>query len=114
MRSSKSAISILFMVLLLGLAGCSSSGSKDERAKLSTESKEVMDSGQSGRSEESLTSTDRKPEQSANAVEVKVENQMVIYQAELELRVKKFDQTLQSLESKAKRYGGYIAESTVT
>jgi len=114
MRSSKSAISILFMVLLLGLAGCSSSGSKDESAKLSTESKEVMDSGQSGRSEESLTSSNRKPEQSANAVEVKVENQMVIYQAELELRVKKFDQTLQSLESKAKRYGGYIAESTVT
>lgn len=114
MRSSKSAISILFMVLLFGLAGCSSSGTKDESAKLSMESKEVMDSGQSGRSEESLASTDRKPEKSVNAAEVKVANQMVIYQAELELRVKKFEQTLQNLERKAKKYGGYIAESTVT
>src|SRR5690348_1332320 len=104
MRNSKSPISILFMALLLGLVGCSSSGSKDESAKMSMESKELMDSSQSGRSDKSLTSTDRKPEKSANAVEVKVENQMVIYQAELELRVKKFDQTLQSLESNAKRY----------
>ena len=111
---SKSAISILLMVLLFGLAGCSSSGSKDESTKLSMESKRVMDSGQPGKNEGSLTSADSKTEKSLDAVKSKVDDQMVIYQAELELRVKKFDQTLQNLESKAKLYGGYIAESTVT
>jgi hypothetical protein len=39
---------------------------------------------------------------------------MVIYQAELHLRVKKFEQTLQSLEEKVGKYGGYIAESNVS
>ncbi|ULT58425.1 DUF4349 domain-containing protein [Neobacillus drentensis] len=114
MRRSRSAVSILLMFLLFGLAGCSSSGSKEENAKLSMEGKGVMDSGQPGKNEGSFTSADRKTEKSMDAVKFKVDDQMVIYQAELELRVKKFDQTLQNLESKAKIYGGYIAESTVT
>jgi major membrane immunogen (membrane-anchored lipoprotein) len=114
MSWSKSAISILFMVLLVGLSGCSSSKSKDESAKIATESKGVMDAGQSEKNAESLTSTDIKTEKSINPVKVKVNDQMVIYQAELGIRVKNFEQTVQNLEIKAKKYGGYIAESNVT
>lgn len=45
--------------------------------------------------------------------EMAVPNKMVIYQADLHLRVKKFDQTVRNLEGKVEKYGGYIAESTV-
>jgi len=99
--------------MLFGMAGCSSA-SKNESAKMSSD-KGVMDSAQSGKSEKSLTSTELpKSEKSIDTTKAQANNQMVIYQAELELRVKNFENTMQNLEEKAKKYGGYIAESSVT
>jgi major membrane immunogen (membrane-anchored lipoprotein) len=114
MSWSKRTASILFLVLLFGLSGCSSSDSKNESAKMSTADKGVMDSVQSGKGEGSLTSFDPKKETSIDAVKGQTNNQKVIYQADLELRVKNYEQTMQRLEEKAKKYGGYIAESNVT
>ena len=45
---------------------------------------------------------------------IEVPNQMVIYQADLQLRVKKFEQTLQTIEEHVVKYGGYISESNVS
>ncbi|PGV48812.1 DUF4349 domain-containing protein [Bacillus sp. AFS037270] len=113
MRLSKKALSFFLMVMLFGMAGCSSAG-ENESAKMSSD-KGVMDSAQSGRSEKSLTSTELpKAEKSIDTAKAQANNQMVIYQAELELRVKNFEHTVQNLEEKAKKYGGYIAESSVT
>ncbi|MCM3726118.1 DUF4349 domain-containing protein [Neobacillus cucumis] len=113
MRLSKTAFSFFLMVMLFGMAGCSST-SKNESAKMSSD-KGVMDSAQSAKSEKSLTSTELpKTEKSINTANAKANNQMVIYQAELELRVKNYEYTVQNLEEKAKKYGGYIAESSVT
>ncbi|PLS06390.1 DUF4349 domain-containing protein [Neobacillus cucumis] len=114
MRWSKKAISILFIVMLMSLSGCSSD-SKMDSAKMSTENKEVRDSVQSGKSEESLSATENaKREPSIETTKGQTNNQMVIYQANLELRVKNFEQTVQSLEKKVENYGGYIAESNVS
>jgi len=113
MRLSKKALSFFLIVMLFGMAGCSSA-SKNESAKMSSD-KGVMDSAQSGKSEKSLTSTELpKSEKSIDTTKAQANNQMVIYQAELELRVKNFENTMQNLEEKAKKYGGYIAESSVT
>ncbi|TWE08995.1 uncharacterized protein DUF4349 [Neobacillus bataviensis] len=113
MGLSKKALSFFLMVMLFGMAGCSSA-SKNESAKMSSD-KGVMDSAQSGKSEKSLTSTELpKSEKFIDTAKAQANNQMVIYQAELELRVKNFENTVQNLEEKAKKYGGYIAESSVT
>ncbi|WP_160720285.1 DUF4349 domain-containing protein [Bacillus sp. USDA818B3_A] len=111
MRKSLKVLSIVCMVLFFGLSGCSSQA-KDESAKMSTENKEMMDSAQSGKGEEALSASENtEKDQTADTVPV---NQMVIYQADLELRVKNFEKTVQNLENKVKNYGGYIAESNVT
>lgn len=44
---------------------------------------------------------------------LEVPNQMVIYQADLQIRVKKFEQTLQHLEEEVIKFGGYIASSNI-
>lgn len=77
----------------------------------------AMDSAKSSSNEyDSISAGDKAAENKAttNYEKITVSNKMVIYQADLALRVKKFNQTLQSLEEKALKYGGYIAESNVT
>lgn len=102
------------MAVLLGLAGCSA-GNKSDSAKMNRESKTEMDTSQAGSGEQAaLFNNDKaKENQTAGAATIEVTNKMVIYQADLQLRVKKFEQTVRSLEEKAEKYGGYIAESTV-
>ncbi|MFZ7942135.1 MULTISPECIES: DUF4349 domain-containing protein [Bacillaceae] len=108
------ACPILIMAVLLGLAGCSA-GNKSDSAKMNRESKTEMDTSQAGSGEQAaLFNNDKaKENQTAGAATIEVTNKMVIYQADLQLRVKKFEQTVRSLEEKAEKYGGYIAESTV-
>jgi hypothetical protein len=75
-----------------------------------------MDSAQSGSGEEAdfYSGETKKAEKSSEAANIKIQNQMVIYQADLQLRVKKFDQTVRILEEKVIKFGGYIAESNVS
>jgi len=106
---------VFTIAIILGLAGCSSN-SKSESAKMNIESKADMDSSQTGGGEKSaLYSNEKaKDEKTTDTANIEIPNQMVIYQADLQLRVKKFDQTVRSLEENTQKYGGYIAESTVT
>jgi hypothetical protein len=115
---TRKKLSLLFIVILfIGLVACSNSGAKDESGANSTaEHKMEMDSASSGATEKSALSNHSegnlsKPNEVATT---QVQNKMVIYQAVLELRVKKFDKTVQALEEKVSQYGGYIAESNVT
>ncbi|MFK9092256.1 DUF4349 domain-containing protein [Bacillus salipaludis] len=115
MKKLRKVIPILLIAVLFGLAGCSSS-SKSENAKMNRESKADMDASQREGGEQPSLYSNQKAEadKSTAAAKIEVPNQMVIYQADLQLRVKKFEHTIQSLEEKAEKYGGYIAESNVT
>ncbi|WP_413301588.1 DUF4349 domain-containing protein [Bacillus sp. 1P10SD] len=106
-------VPIFLLVMCIGLAGCSAS-SKNESAKMN-EDKAVMDSAQSGSQKETMNASGEKAkgEQTNEPGKLEVTRQMVIYQADLQLRVKKFEKTVQSLEEKAVKYGGYISESNV-
>ncbi|WP_286231358.1 DUF4349 domain-containing protein [Neobacillus mesonae] len=105
-------LSIVF--LFFTLAACSSSNS---------ESKEAMDSakGMAGESTGIIAKNDDRAETDQKATENNVQAEkvaapakMVIYQADLHLRVKNFERTVQVIEKNAAKYGGYIAESNVT
>jgi hypothetical protein len=100
--------------VILSLVGCSAS-SKEESSKLNNKNNPEMDSAASSEKQVSLSSG--KQEKANIATEntsIEVPNQMVIYQADLQLRIKNFDQTVRNLEGKAEHYGGYVAESSVS
>lgn len=104
---------IVLFSLTLFLAACSSS-SKSEQSKMSSDSSTGMDSGQPAMEEKSQVSLDNNAKQEKAApAELEVPNQMVIYQADLQLRVKKFEETMQNIEEQVIKYGGYISESNV-
>jgi hypothetical protein len=112
------AFPITIIIVFLGLTGCSASR-KDESAKMNDSSKAAMDSPHSGSEEQAALISEQKPEADNKKTEtatatIEVPSQMVIYQADLQLRIKNFEQSVRSLEEKAENYGGYIAESTVS
>lgn len=103
----------VFLSLILSLAACSSS-SKSEESKMSSDSSAGMDSGETAMEEKSQVSFDNNAKQEkAVPAELEVPSQMVIYQADLQLRVKKFEETLQNIEAQVIKYGGYISQSNV-
>ncbi|MFC4798048.1 DUF4349 domain-containing protein [Neobacillus sp. GCM10023253] len=106
---------IFIMTLMVILTGCSSNNSKSESGKMNVENIAQMDSAGSGSAEKpSLSASDKSTaNKAAETVSIEVQSKMVIYQADLELRVKKFDRTVRTFEEKAAQYGGYIAESNV-
>ncbi|CAH2716506.1 hypothetical protein BACCIP111895_03693 [Neobacillus rhizosphaerae] len=110
MQKLKRWFPIYLIALVVWLAGCSAS-SEDKSAKMNEGS---MDSAKSG--DKSSISADKKEmaNKTTGSEKLEVTNKMVIYQADLQLRVKKFNQTVQNLEEKALKFGGYIAESNVT
>jgi outer membrane murein-binding lipoprotein Lpp len=111
----KKMIKIFAMVSLILLLAACSSNSKSDEVRMSSDKSAEMDSGQSGMEEKTQLALDNSTKQeSAAQTELDVPNQMVIYQADLQLRVKKFEQTLQHLEEQVLKYGGYIAESNVS
>jgi hypothetical protein len=107
MKFSK-MLPVLIIMLLFGLSGCSSSNSNESKtSNSSTGAKKTDKSG-----EMSFTANKAKDEKNDSG-KIEVPSQMVIYQADLQLRVKNFDQSIELLEQKVQRYGGYIAESNV-
>ncbi|MFP7295964.1 DUF4349 domain-containing protein [Neobacillus niacini] len=105
---------LAFVSMFLFLAACSSN-SNSEETKKSSDNSGTMDSKQALIEGEAQVSLDNSVKQEKSThEETKVPAQMVIYQADLQLRVKNFEQTLQKLEEKVIKYGGYIAESNVS
>lgn len=106
-------VPFLMVAFFLLISACSSN-SKTEDAKMSTDRSTEMDTASSGgqESKASLSNEGAKTEQTDPAA-IEIPNQMVIYQADLHLRVKKFEQTLQKIEEQVLKYGGYIAQSNV-
>jgi glucan-binding YG repeat protein len=104
----------VFLSLILFLAACSSN-SKSEESKMNSDSSKGIDSGQPAMEEKSQISlANNAKQEKAAPTELEVSNQMVIYQADLQLRVKKFEETLQNIEAQVIKYGGYISESNVS
>jgi Domain of unknown function (DUF4349) len=104
-------LTIISLVLFLGAC---SSNSKSDEAKMSSDRSVESDSGQASSEEKLQVSFDNNAKQEEAAPkDMEVPSQMVIYQADLQLRVKKFEKTLQNIEEQVIHYGGYISESNV-
>ncbi|MFB5194004.1 DUF4349 domain-containing protein [Neobacillus sp. KR4-4] len=114
MKNRIRRLPILFIILLVWIAGCSA-GSEEKSEKMSQSNDVALNKAQSGSSEQAdfYSGESGKAEKPTEPNNIKIQNQMVIYQADLELRVKKFDKTVQTLEEKVIKYGGYITESNV-
>ncbi|OLS41939.1 DUF4349 domain-containing protein [Bacillus sp. MRMR6] len=109
-------LSVLLISIVLFLAACSSNNGNDsaKMSEMNADKGEAMDSAQFGSQEKSVVEAEtRNVATTGNEESLAVPNQMVIYQADLHLRVKKFEQTLQSLEEQVTKYDGYIAQSNV-
>jgi hypothetical protein len=116
LKKPKRLFSFLFIFLFILITGCSA-GSEEKSSDMSNRNNAKMDSaGSSGSEQTDLynSENDKSMRTEESAKIIKVQNQMVIYQADLQLRVKKFDQTVRTLEEKVIKYGGYIAESNVS
>ncbi|MBO0962632.1 DUF4349 domain-containing protein [Neobacillus sp. MM2021_6] len=116
MKKGVKILPVFIFAIIVGIAGCSSSSKSEDRAKMSMENKSVMDSSQSdGGEQPALVKGDNaKANQTPPTANLEVPNQMVIYQADLQLRIRNFEQTVKRLEEKAEKYGGYIAESNAS
>jgi hypothetical protein len=116
LKKQKRWFPIFLISLLIFITGCSASSSEDKSAKMNEGNITEMDSARSSGGEQAdlFAGEDQKANQTTDTAKIKVQNQMVIYQADLQLRVKKFDQTIRSLEEKVLKYGGYITESNVS
>lgn len=104
---------LILIAILLILSGCSNQNSSSKNiAGDMAGKKEIMKSDQS----EASPGVAKDSAKQAGMAQVKLSTpkQMVIYEANLSLRVKKFEKTMQTLEEKAEKYGGYVAESSVT
>jgi len=116
---SKQILSVILLFILL-LAGCSGGMSDESKSSSDMGAKtESMDNsekndvsfseGEEDSAAENIASDKEKAK--SNAAEAAVER-MVIYNAELNLRVKNFEKARNALEQKAKTYKGYIVNSS--
>lgn len=107
---------LMVFILLIGLAGCSAGSIEENKAGMDSGSKSSS-GGEvalySGNRDNATQTTKESANKPADKDQMDIPSKMVIYQADLQLRVKKFDQTVRSLEEKVEKYGGYIAESNV-
>lgn len=97
----------LVILLVFGLSGCSSNSNESKMSDTSTSAKDSSNSAKVA-----FTENNTKDEKTTSS-KLEVPSQMVIYQAEVEMRVRNFEKSIQILEEKAQRYGGYISESNV-
>jgi hypothetical protein len=112
--------SILFLVFILFLSACSSAGKSDEKSAAdsttskSSVSQDLANSSEKPKSEEDVALNENEliQKQTDNNGE-NSQNRMVIYEANIHIRVKNFTQTQQSLEEKTKKFGGYVVQSVV-
>ncbi|WML27636.1 DUF4349 domain-containing protein [Neobacillus sp. OS1-33] len=116
MKKLNRLFTIFFIFLVIFITGCSA-GSEEKSADMADSNNAKTNSAESSGGEQAdlYNGENDKSQQAANSAKIiKVQNQMVIYQADLQLRVKKFDQTVRLLEEKVIKYGGYISESNVS
>ncbi|WP_043933494.1 DUF4349 domain-containing protein [Bacillus sp. EB01] len=113
---------LLVSLLLAILVSCSSSDTSEsgmDRADSGKSEKGVSGNeiGEVERNNASKDSTDSASPEGNELADRDVASEkgrMVIHEAELHLRVKDFAEAQQSLETKAKQYGGFIVDSTVS
>ncbi|MEH7108032.1 DUF4349 domain-containing protein [Bacillus sp. JJ1764] len=107
MWKQRNFIIMSILIFVLVLTGCSST--KNEESKVAMDSAKSESSGKIALNSKELDNT----KNDSDSVKIDLSTKKVIYQAQLHLRVKRFDRTISNLEEKAQSYGGYIAESTV-
>ena len=108
MKRFAKILPVFILFLILGMPGCSSNSDESKMSDSSTSAKGSSNSG-----EMSFTEKKAKDNAKTNTGKLEVSSQMVIYQAEVEMRVTNFEKSIQNLEEKAQQYGGYISESNV-
>lgn len=114
-------MSILFVLLLAGCSGgmsqeeskMSSDGDMNSAADMENESNDIGFS----ESEKQVANVDQKSkaeDQPGQETNESSAQRMVIYNAEMDIRVKNFEDARNALEEKARRYNGYIVQSDST
>ena len=114
-------MSILFVLLLAGCSGgmsqeeskMSSDGDMNSAADMENESNDIGFS----ESEKQVANVDQKSkaeDQPGQETNESSAQRMVIYNAEMDIRVKNFEDARDALEEKARRYNGYIVQSDST
>ncbi|WP_318615144.1 DUF4349 domain-containing protein [Sporosarcina sp. YIM B06819] len=105
---NKKLFSILLLVILSMLvAACSASSSKDE-----AKSEKSM-AGSNEIAMDNMMDRDAEEAPSEQAQVETTTNRMIIHHAQLQVKVKEFEQAQLKIEKKVNDYGGYIVESTV-
>ena len=104
-RNLQLLLSIFILVFLI-LSGCSSNV---EDSKASTQK---MD--QAGSNSKSLLQNSSPQKEQQLEKKIEMPNRMVIYHAELQIRVKNFEKTVTWLEQRATDFGGYVIDSNVS
>ncbi|WP_203246826.1 DUF4349 domain-containing protein [Sporosarcina beigongshangi] len=93
-----------FFIICILLTACSANSSEDKAVgEAGSMSNEVAMMDQS---EEEVVSEAAQPEESTT-------NRMIIHQAKLQVKVKKFEEAQLKIEKKVAEYGGYLVESNV-
>ncbi|EIJ81671.1 hypothetical protein PB1_01980 [Bacillus methanolicus PB1] len=104
----------LFILLIFIFSGCSSNSGekKSEYGKMASPNSDAI-SSQNIAMQEKVEETAVTAGEETNNKAMAATERMVIYYAELNLRVKDFNKAQKSIEEKAKKYGGYIVDSNV-
>lgn len=99
---------IIPMIFILSLAACSG-----EKSQESGSNSKMADSKSNQSADSSALTSEKSSEDAPVSKETTAPNGMVIYQAELQLRVKNFESTISRLEHRATALGGYVVQSNV-
>ncbi|SFA76603.1 protein of unknown function [Bacillus sp. cl95] len=104
------------ILLLFFITACSSvdnSGSKTEGRSSDSIMKDDSGESKANTSDSVAMSEESSKKEETSIEQANVNNRMVIYEAQLHLRVKNFAGTLTSFEQMTKKYSGYLVESDV-
>jgi hypothetical protein len=115
-------IGIMGILFVLLLAGCSGGMSQDDSSKMSSEG-DMNSAADMENSSDDIAFSENEEDNAVAGEKSKAEEQselkaddtaaqrMVIYNAEMDIRVESFEKARNALEQKAKAYNGYIVQS---
>lgn len=108
---------ILFSILFIVLAACSSSEDAYDKAEEKAMAPQISNDMATGDSDESIVEVESEEVSEDSKIESEVSEvasvRMIIHKAVMSVNVKELDKAQSNIEQKVEQYGGYIVESNV-